>query len=480
MSDQNSNLKKSAWPESSLSKNERRFFSISLGNSSINWAFHGEKSENCNPTFFWRTPMLSLEDVECETPEELVKIFFRYLPKGEVGNFFFGNGEQNLQSALEENNRRGHLPTYYLVSTNSTQTDLFSRLVSCLPCRAIELQPDDLFSEAEGAYKGIGLDRLACLRGAMCVTGLPALVIDGGTALTYTAADQNGMIIGGGITCGMRLRLQALEEHASALPALNVEAEISRILDEATKSCTPADIFAKNTKDAMIIGALVEVSSFVRNVIEVWMNKVGSPKKRKNGEGTENGKKKRGDFTKNHKRIVAVAGGSGNLIARLLDEDDGGVLGTSPKPQIPTKHCGGLIHFGISWVLCAKSNQTQNVARFTNTSGQDKNMSANKKKKWMKYVGESVIKDFNPNNASGDGDSQTFKGQVVSFSLWENKEDGNKEYPLFRIVYSDGDEEDVDLTEVKSKCYLSATFFAYENHNRSQLVLCCNSFDERV
>jgi len=447
-----SHVEPSVWPESGLKIDETRFISISLGNSSINWAYHNRTAKMCNPSVFWRTPMLALDDVESESVEDLINILSRYLPEGDVGNFLYGNGGKDLKSFIEENDRRGHLPSFYLVSTNPTQTKLFSQLVSCIPCRVIELQPDDFFSEAEGAYEGMGLDRMACLRGAMCVTGVPALVIDGGTALTYTAADQNGMIIGGGISCGMGLRMQALEEHTS-LPAMDVEAEIKRIVEGASRSCTPADIFATNTKDAMVIGALVEISSFVRNVTDVWMSKVGGPKKRKNGEGIENVRKNKYDFTKNHSRVVALAGGAGNLIARLLDEDDGGVLNTLPKPQIPTKFSSGLIHFGIAWLLFEKRNEVQSRPHIADSNVKSKKMSAANKEKWEKYVGESVIKDFNDDDANDEGDSQTFKGSVVSFSIWGNDEDGIGGYPLFRIVYSDGDEEDIAMSELRSKCH---------------------------
>jgi hypothetical protein len=85
-------------------------------------------------------------------------------------------------------------------------------------------------------------------------------------------------------------------------------------------------------------------------------------------------------------------------------------------------------------------------------------MSAANKEKWEKYVGESVIKDFNDDDANDEGDSQTFKGSVVSFSIWGNDEDGIGGYPLFRIVYSDGDEEDIAMSELKSKCHLFDNF----------------------
>jgi pantothenate kinase type III len=440
-------VKKSVWPECRLNPNEKHFLSISIGNSSINWAFHGKK-EDLNPTFFWRTPRLLVEDVETDNNEELANTFARYLPKGEIGNFFFSNSEQTTEAAIKENESRGHLPTFYIVSSDESQTVLFGKLVRFLPCRVIEMQADDFFTEAEGAYKGMGIDRLACLRGAMNITGTPVLVIDGGTAMTYTAMDEKGMIMGGGISCGIKMRMDALETFTSGLPAMDVEKELTRIIDEATKSDSPADVFATNTKDAMVIASLVEISAYIRSVIDVWMGKVGRPKKRKEADGAKKGKS---SSKCNHDRVVALAGGAGNLIAKLLDENEGGILNSTPKPQIPAKHVNGLIHFGVTWVLCEKANQSQKRPHIADANGVVKKVTAEDKKKWRKYVGESVIKEFNANDGAG---VQTFKGEVEDYSIW-NSEDGAGEYPLYRIVYSDGDEEDVDLSELMRKCYLS-------------------------
>jgi len=40
----------------------------------------------------------------------------------------------------------------------------------------------------------------------MEISGVPALVIDGGTAMTYTGVDVDGNILGGGISPGRKFR----------------------------------------------------------------------------------------------------------------------------------------------------------------------------------------------------------------------------------------------------------------------------------
>ena len=48
----------------------------------------------------------------------------------------------------------------------------------------------------EGSYATLGVDRALVLRGAGALAGLPSLVVDAGTALTFTAAGQGGELVG--------------------------------------------------------------------------------------------------------------------------------------------------------------------------------------------------------------------------------------------------------------------------------------------
>mmetsp|Transcript_4977 Transcript_4977/g.9477 ORF Transcript_4977/g.9477 Transcript_4977/m.9477 type:complete len:533 (+) Transcript_4977:267-1865(+) len=441
-----SKLKKSSWPESRLVPNETQFISISLGNTSLHWAFHGEKENNLNPTFFWRTPQLTPEDVSPDTEEDLIQTFARYLPERVVPFFFGSSVTHSIQAARERNESRGHVPSMYLVSTNQEQTNLFCKLVSILPCRVYELQPLDFFSPDHGAYPGLGVDRMASLRGAISITGLPALVIDGGSAMTYTAADADGKIIGGGISPGLKMRFQALEDYTYGLPGVNIEKEVEGLIRSATISNTPADIFAKETKMAMVVSTLNEMSSHMRSVVNVWMDKVGGPKKRKSNYSDVQDKDE--SVKSNDDRIVALAGGSGNLLAKLLDENDGGVINTLQRPMIRAKPCNGILHFGVAWVLCQKSNKPHvepNIS--TSSKNQSNTVDDDSLEKWNKYIGETVIKDFE----AGGGVIQTFKGQCVSYAMWKSDDDDEtvEPRPLFRVVYSDGDEEDLFVDELE-------------------------------
>ena len=70
-------------------------------------------------------------------------------------------------------------------------------------------------------YDTLGIDRAITLLGAGTTTGWPCLVIDGGTALTFTAAKANnpdrGEFYGGAILPGLRLQREALSQKTSVL-----------------------------------------------------------------------------------------------------------------------------------------------------------------------------------------------------------------------------------------------------------------------
>ncbi|MDV3350871.1 pantothenate kinase [Leptolyngbyaceae cyanobacterium CCMR0082] len=72
----------------------------------------------------------------------------------------------------------------------------------------------------EKVYPTMGLDRIVTLWGAGQHYSWPTLVIDGGTALTFTAGDA-GTFVGGAILLGVRSHLAALHHYTAALPHLS-------------------------------------------------------------------------------------------------------------------------------------------------------------------------------------------------------------------------------------------------------------------
>lgn len=73
----------------------------------------------------------------------------------------------------------------------------------------------------EGIYPSLGIDRLLTLWGAGVAYGWPTLVIDAGTALTFTAGLEH-QLVGGAILPGMQLQLKALAQNTGALPRVSL------------------------------------------------------------------------------------------------------------------------------------------------------------------------------------------------------------------------------------------------------------------
>lgn len=81
---------------------------------------------------------------------------------------------------------------------------------------------DDTLPPNGGAYSGLGVDRALALRGAGEECGWPCMVIDVGTALTFTVADVKGRCAGGAICPGLRLALQSLAQRTALLPEMSL------------------------------------------------------------------------------------------------------------------------------------------------------------------------------------------------------------------------------------------------------------------
>jgi type III pantothenate kinase len=112
----------------------------------------------------------------------------------------------------------------------------------------------------DNAYAELGADRACALWGAFNVYGSPVLVIDGGTALTFTGGDAQRSLVGGAILPGLSLQVQSLARGTALLPSLASADE-------------PPDRWATNTSDAIRSGILWSVVAGVNGFIEDWLQR---------------------------------------------------------------------------------------------------------------------------------------------------------------------------------------------------------------
>ncbi|MEG4322350.1 MULTISPECIES: pantothenate kinase [unclassified Microcoleus] len=108
-----------------------------------------------------------------------------------------------------------------------------------------------------GLYPSLGIDRALALLGAGNQLGWPVLLIDAGTALTFTGADVNRYLVGGAILPGLGLQLSSLGKKTAALPSVSLPENLPHR-------------WATDTAGAIQSGVVYAAVAGVRDFIEDW------------------------------------------------------------------------------------------------------------------------------------------------------------------------------------------------------------------
>lgn len=141
----------------------------------------------------------------------------------------------------------------YVASVVPSATKLYFPLpqTRIIDCRLIPL---------ENVYSTMGVDRILALWGGGCKYGFPCLVIDSGTALTFTGADEEKNLIGGAILPGVRLQLKSLFFNTASLPEI-----------EMISQMTPR--WANNTPCAIQSGVIYTIVAGIKDFTQDWLQK---------------------------------------------------------------------------------------------------------------------------------------------------------------------------------------------------------------
>lgn len=110
----------------------------------------------------------------------------------------------------------------------------------------------------------VGQDRLLNALGAFTRAKQACIVIDAGTAMTVDFIDGQGVFQGGAIAPGLNLMLRALHEHTAALPSMKFE------------RLPEGQIFGKDTREAMALGAQAAAAGMVRVLAERYSEFFGA------------------------------------------------------------------------------------------------------------------------------------------------------------------------------------------------------------
>ena len=109
----------------------------------------------------------------------------------------------------------------------------------------------------------IGMHRLVDMTAAVAEHCTPVCVFDLGTATTMSVTDPEGSFLGGSITAGVQLTLDALAERASQLPKLKAEAT--------------EKLVGGNTRECMVNGAVIGCACMIDGTAERLSEELAAP-----------------------------------------------------------------------------------------------------------------------------------------------------------------------------------------------------------
>lgn len=124
--------------------------------------------------------------------------------------------ERQLQDIIAQ-----YAPQRCAISNVAGEREEVRAALNALPMDRVHLSwqtPVEVFGLSR-IPMGLGADRLAAILGATYLCPhRPLLVVDAGTCLTYDYLSAEGVYLGGSISPGLSLRLQAMHEHTALLP----------------------------------------------------------------------------------------------------------------------------------------------------------------------------------------------------------------------------------------------------------------------
>ena len=203
------------------------WIALSIGNSRLHWFyFQGGDLEKA-----WDTPHTSSIDLQNEVTS--------------------WQTWQRRSPALAYHSDAQTLPELWIASVVPTQTLFWQAYVRSriLTCEDIPIQ---------SPYPTFGLDRAVAIWAAGTLYQWPILVIDAGTALTYTGAIAPDQCVGGAILPGLGLQLRSLSQFTVALPPTS-----------SPDSLPPR--WAQETSTAMQSGILHTLLSGIIDFIHAWL-----------------------------------------------------------------------------------------------------------------------------------------------------------------------------------------------------------------
>jgi len=225
---------------------EKIWLALEIGNSRLHWALFIGKTLNSAWDTDYLPESLVEQLAECQTLNDLLEKIFP--PHQKIREDWGNWGAEEENTSLSPSSPSSLLIT----SVVPSQTAIWQTYPNT---RIITLDQVPL----KGMYPTLGIDRALALWGAGKTWGFPMLVIDAGTALTFTAADVNQCLIGGAILPGIGLQFATLGQQTGQLPLVEMQNFLS---------LPPR--FALNTTEAIQSGVIYTVLVGIKDFIQAW------------------------------------------------------------------------------------------------------------------------------------------------------------------------------------------------------------------
>ncbi|NJM62351.1 MAG: pantothenate kinase [Oscillatoriales cyanobacterium RU_3_3] len=243
---------------SALTSKQKVKIALAIGNSRSHWGlFVGETIQE-----IWDTEHIQIAAVQQLSSQEKAEYLVQTV-KGSIEQTPSKNLPKNLlnfATTLAANFRS--VPTLPLPLVLASVFRNKSAIWEIYPgVRVVTLDKLPL----QGLYSSLGIDRALALFGAGTKLGWPILVIDAGTALTFTGADVNQSLVGGAILPGLGLQLSSLGTKTATLPLASLPEKLPQR-------------WAADTESAIHSGVVRVAVAGVKDFIEDWQQLFPSSK----------------------------------------------------------------------------------------------------------------------------------------------------------------------------------------------------------
>ncbi|MBD2340624.1 pantothenate kinase [Calothrix sp. FACHB-156] len=228
-----------------MSKKDNIWLALEIGNSRLHWALFFGAKLRCT----WDTDYLPESVIQqlaqCQTLDDLPPEVLPPISRK-------ANKEKYISPSSSSSPSSPSSLPLAIASVVPSQTALWQTYPNV---RVITLDQIPL----KGLYSTLGIDRALALWGAGKNWGFPMLVIDAGTALTFTAADAEECLVGGAILPGLGLQFTSLGQKTGQLPLIETQ---------AIASLPPR--FALNTQEAIQSGVIYTILAGIKDFIDNW------------------------------------------------------------------------------------------------------------------------------------------------------------------------------------------------------------------